>query len=347
MADADADAVLRICPRNVRGLINKAEMQYNMGNFEHAMKYFHRANVLRPGYHGVGLGVKKARDAIENSLSKAKGFSFAQMEEAIVMIEEQERKEEERRQADYFKRLGAGNANSFHISFYFKFPHLGMGSDGNMQTIDQKVKMKRARSDTGGEDGDDEAEVDDADDAESVDSLAEEEEERKRREEEGGLSNYPKILMEIPPELEGLWDPTAEESEEGEEGKMKDGEDGRRLKRAATEDSSQRAQRCNGVRGARGGERALKKANKTLLGELHGDQMYLQQLLVNPQLAHKEMGDAVQRRVKNCAEEALKYLEARKDFWQQQKPVYARKNESILKKRGKLFKARKRNSMVF
>ncbi len=42
LADQDADAVLRINPNNVRGLINKAEMQYNLGNFEHSMKYFHR-----------------------------------------------------------------------------------------------------------------------------------------------------------------------------------------------------------------------------------------------------------------------------------------------------------------
>lgn len=32
------------------------------------------------------------------------------------------------------------------------------------------------------------------------------------------------------------------------------------------------------------------------------------------------------------ATEALSYLEARKTFWQQQKPVYARKNEQALKK---------------
>ncbi len=52
--------------------------------------------------------------------------------------------------------------------------------------------------------------------------------------------------------------------------------------------------------------------------------------------------DDVQRKVKSCAEEALHYLEARKDFWQQQKPVYARENESMLRKKGTLFKARRK-----
>ncbi len=46
MADKDADAVLRINPTNVRGLLNKAEMQYNLGNFEHSMKFFHRFAIL-------------------------------------------------------------------------------------------------------------------------------------------------------------------------------------------------------------------------------------------------------------------------------------------------------------
>ena len=42
LADADADRSLKIVPNSVKGLINKAEAQYNMGRFEHAMKYFHR-----------------------------------------------------------------------------------------------------------------------------------------------------------------------------------------------------------------------------------------------------------------------------------------------------------------
>ena len=41
-ADIDADSVLGICPVSVKGLINKAETQYNLGRFEHSMKYFYR-----------------------------------------------------------------------------------------------------------------------------------------------------------------------------------------------------------------------------------------------------------------------------------------------------------------
>jgi hypothetical protein len=44
----------------------------------------------------------------------------------------------------------------------------------------------------------------------------------------------------------------------------------------------------------------------------------------------------VQKKVKSCAREALDFLRKRKDFWQQQKPVYARKNELVTKKSDEL-----------
>ncbi len=81
----DADQVLKINPGNVRGLTNKAEMQYNLGNFEHSLKYFHRANLLRPGHQGVLSGVSKAREAVDNALSRARGFSFGSMRDTIQL----------------------------------------------------------------------------------------------------------------------------------------------------------------------------------------------------------------------------------------------------------------------
>ena len=37
--------------------------------------------------------------------------------------------------------------------------------------------------------------------------------------------------------------------------------------------------------------------------------------------------------IRLCAQEGLEFLSERKEFWQQQKPVYARKNEALAKKR--------------
>ena len=37
--------------------------------------------------------------------------------------------------------------------------------------------------------------------------------------------------------------------------------------------------------------------------------------------------------IRLCAQEGLEFLSERKEFWQQQKPVYARRNEALAKKR--------------
>ena len=42
----DADEILKMEPSNVRGLVWKAESQYNLANFEHSLKYFHRFATL-------------------------------------------------------------------------------------------------------------------------------------------------------------------------------------------------------------------------------------------------------------------------------------------------------------
>ena len=41
-ADADANKALSIDEYNVKGLMAKAEAQYNLGRFEHALKFFWR-----------------------------------------------------------------------------------------------------------------------------------------------------------------------------------------------------------------------------------------------------------------------------------------------------------------
>ena len=41
-ADEDATKAIELDPYNVKGLVAKAEAQYNLGNFEHSLKYFWR-----------------------------------------------------------------------------------------------------------------------------------------------------------------------------------------------------------------------------------------------------------------------------------------------------------------
>lgn len=85
----------------------------------------------------------------------------------------------------------------------------------------------------------------------------------------------------------------------------------------------------------------IRKANKQLLGKLHHDHQYLKSLLENPLLTKKyresEALNVVPKKILQCANEGLAYLDERKDFWQQQKPVYARRNELYTHQKSKQF----------
>ena len=53
----DADEILKMDPGNVRGLVWKAESQYNLANFEHSLKYFHRYGRMMAGFDHLTTGL--------------------------------------------------------------------------------------------------------------------------------------------------------------------------------------------------------------------------------------------------------------------------------------------------
>jgi len=66
------------------------------------------------------------------------------------------------------------------------------------------------------------------------------------------------------------------------------------------------------------------KTIRQMLGELYGDRMYLEKLL-------KETGSGTSKtgqKISSLAEAGLSYLDTRTEFWQQVKPMYARKYET-------------------
>lgn len=70
---------------------------------------------------------------------------------------------------------------------------------------------------------------------------------------------------------------------------------------------------------------------RQLLGDLYGDKQYLEKLLKNTE-NRTETG----RIINHIAEEGLNYLDTRTEFWQQIKPMYARKYEThVAMTRGK------------
>ncbi|KAI8615717.1 hypothetical protein BC830DRAFT_1054318, partial [Chytriomyces sp. MP71] len=80
LALADANSCLSDDPHFFKGLFQKAEALYAIGDFELALLYYHRGNRLRPELDAFRTGIQKSREAIENCVGrdgKPQGFRLA------------------------------------------------------------------------------------------------------------------------------------------------------------------------------------------------------------------------------------------------------------------------------
>ncbi|XP_067006824.1 outer dynein arm-docking complex subunit 4 isoform X1 [Anabrus simplex] len=64
----DAETALKVDKSFIRGIFQKAEALYHLGDFEHSLMYYHRGHRLRPELEGFRLGIQKAQEAIENTI---------------------------------------------------------------------------------------------------------------------------------------------------------------------------------------------------------------------------------------------------------------------------------------
>ncbi|XP_005141151.2 outer dynein arm-docking complex subunit 4 [Melopsittacus undulatus] len=71
------------------------------------------------------------------------------------------------------------------------------------------------------------------------------------------------------------------------------------------------------------------KTERELLGELYADKAYLEKLLNDKDLMESSTKQGV--KVKDLVLGGISYLETRREFWQQQKPIYARVRERKLR----------------
>ncbi|KAJ3121471.1 Tetratricopeptide repeat protein 25 [Nowakowskiella sp. JEL0407] len=76
LALQDANACLLTDPEYFKGIYQKAESLYAMGDFEIALMYYHRGTQLRPELTEFRIGIQKSREAIENSIGNAKDHSI-------------------------------------------------------------------------------------------------------------------------------------------------------------------------------------------------------------------------------------------------------------------------------
>ncbi|KAF2878699.1 hypothetical protein ILUMI_27467 [Ignelater luminosus] len=67
----DAEAALAVDKHFIKGIYQKAEALYYLGDFEHSLMYYHRGLRIRPEHEGFQLGVRKAQKAIENAIGGA------------------------------------------------------------------------------------------------------------------------------------------------------------------------------------------------------------------------------------------------------------------------------------
>ncbi|KAJ3112095.1 Tetratricopeptide repeat protein 25, partial [Physocladia obscura] len=66
----DANTCLKDDAMFFKGIFQKAEALYAMGDFELALMFYHRGNRLRPELDEFRIGIQKSREAIENSIGK-------------------------------------------------------------------------------------------------------------------------------------------------------------------------------------------------------------------------------------------------------------------------------------
>ncbi len=64
----DADEALKEDGDFFKGIFQKAEALYAKGDFEMALVYFHRGQILRPELDDFRLGIQKSSEAIDNSI---------------------------------------------------------------------------------------------------------------------------------------------------------------------------------------------------------------------------------------------------------------------------------------
>ncbi|NWT82073.1 TTC25 protein, partial [Lanius ludovicianus] len=84
------------------------------------------------------------------------------------------------------------------------------------------------------------------------------------------------------------------------------------------------------------------KTERQLLGELYADKVYLEKLLKDEGLMQSSTRQGI--KVMDLVLDGISYLNHRRDFWQQQKPMYARVHERKLLRQGRAQDKKRKSS---
>ncbi|XP_041883819.1 outer dynein arm-docking complex subunit 4 isoform X1 [Corvus kubaryi] len=86
------------------------------------------------------------------------------------------------------------------------------------------------------------------------------------------------------------------------------------------------------------------KTERQLLGELYADKAYLEKLLKDEDLMQSSTRQGI--KVMDLVLDGISYLNHRRDFWQQQKPMYARVYERKLLRQGRMQDKKRKSSDI-
>ncbi|NXF98211.1 TTC25 protein, partial [Eubucco bourcierii] len=88
----DAEASLQNDKTFSKGLYQKAETLYTMGDFEFALVFYHRGHRLRPDLQKFALGIEKAQEAIVNCIGSPSSVKLESKEELCFVSRQAESK---------------------------------------------------------------------------------------------------------------------------------------------------------------------------------------------------------------------------------------------------------------
>ncbi|XP_008937572.1 PREDICTED: LOW QUALITY PROTEIN: tetratricopeptide repeat protein 25, partial [Merops nubicus] len=88
----DAEASLQNDKTFSKGLYQKAETLYTMGDFEFALVFYHRGHRLRPELHKFRLGIEKSQEAIVNCIGSPSSIKLENKEDLCFISRQAESK---------------------------------------------------------------------------------------------------------------------------------------------------------------------------------------------------------------------------------------------------------------
>ncbi|XP_020667341.3 outer dynein arm-docking complex subunit 4 [Pogona vitticeps] len=107
----DAEASLAADKEFTKGLYQKAEALYTMGDFEFALVYYHRGHKLRPELEKFRLGIQKSQEAIENSVGSPSSVKLENRGDLCFLSRQAESKKAKQKQQIKFPKKDAKYLN--------------------------------------------------------------------------------------------------------------------------------------------------------------------------------------------------------------------------------------------